>query len=29
VSTINEEQAGVLAALKLRKPTPDPQMSLL
>jgi transposase len=29
VSTINQEQAGVLAALNLRKPTPDPQMSLL
>lgn len=29
VSTINQEQAGVLAALKLKKPTPDPQMSLL
>jgi len=29
ISTINQEQAGVLAALKLKKPTPDPQMSLL
>jgi transposase len=29
ISNINQEQAGVLAALKLRKPTPDPQMSLL
>lgn len=29
ISTINHEQASVLAALKLKKPTPDPQMSLL
>jgi transposase len=29
VSTINQEQASVLAALNLKKPTPDPQMSLL
>jgi transposase len=29
ISNINQEQAGVLAALKLKKPTPDPQMSLL
>lgn len=29
ISTINEEQSGVLAALKLRKPTASPQMSLL
>jgi transposase len=29
ISTINQEQASVLAALKLKKPTPDPQMSLL
>ena len=29
ISTINEEQSGVLAALKLRKPNASPQMSLL
>jgi hypothetical protein len=29
VSTINQEQAGVIAALKLKKPTPDRQLSLL
>jgi transposase len=29
ISSINQEQASVLAALKLKKPTPDPQMSLL
>jgi len=29
VSTLNQEQANVLAALKLKKPMPDPQMSLL
>jgi transposase len=29
ISTINQEQASVLAALKLKNPTPDPQMSLL
>jgi len=29
ISTINDEQASVMAALKLRKPTPNPQMSLL
>jgi transposase len=29
ISTINHEQASVLAALKFKKPTPDPQMSLL
>jgi hypothetical protein len=29
ISTINHEQASVLAALKLKKPTPDPQISLL
>ena len=29
VSTINHEQAGVLAALNLKKPTDDAQMSLL
>jgi transposase len=29
ISNINQEQASVLAALKLKKPTPDPQMSLL
>ena len=29
ISGINQEQAGVLAALKLKKPTPDRQLSLL
>ena len=29
VSTIRPEQASVLAALKLKKPSPDPQMQLL
>jgi transposase len=29
ISNINQEQASVLAALKLKKPIPDPQMSLL
>ena len=29
VSTISQEQAGVIAALKLKKPTPDRQLSLL
>ena len=29
VSTVNQEQAGVIAALKLKKPTPDRQLSLL
>lgn len=28
ISTINHEQASVLAALKLKKPAPDPQMGL-
>jgi len=29
VSTINQEQAGVFEALKLKKPTEDAQLSLL
>lgn len=29
ISTINQEQVSVLAALNLKKPTPDPQMTLL
>ena len=29
VSTINQEQAGVFEALKLKKPTQDTQLSLL
>ncbi len=29
ISTINDEQAAVMAALKLRKPSQDAQMSLL
>lgn len=29
ISTIAKEQAAVLAALKLNKPTADPQLSLL
>jgi hypothetical protein len=29
ISNINQEQAGVLAALKFNNPTPHPQMSLL
>lgn len=29
ISTINDEQAAVLAALRLRKPTPNAQLSLL
>jgi len=29
ISTINQEQAGLLAALKLKKPSHDAQLSLL
>ena len=29
VSTIQPDQATLLAALNIKKPTPDPQMSLL
>lgn len=29
ISTINQDQSAVIAALQLKKPSPDPQMSLL
>jgi transposase len=29
ISTINQDQSAVIAALKLKKPSPEPQMSLL